>query len=90
MNKKKEKLNIRLKSSEKIKLMKNAEENDLNVSDYVRKLLFHSGKKLFDAEDRVIFLSVKLQEAVNYICEKYKEDKKLEGMMDEIWEHMKN
>ncbi len=88
---KSEKLNIRLKPSEKRKLTESAEENNMSVSDYVRKQLFHPDKKQFTVttSNKVVYLLVKLQEVCNYISEKYSGDNsKLEGMLEEIWEHM--
>ena len=90
MKGKKEKLNIRLMPSEKKRLVEKAEKNDMNVSDYVRKILFGKGKYQAERVDKIVYPLIKVQESANYINEKYSSgnDEKLERMLEEVWDYM--
>lgn len=80
-----EKLDVRVTSSEKNKILKRAKKLDMSVSNYLRMILLSQDKK---TEGKVVMgnMLVKSQELVNYIQDSYGNDKKLERMMDELWE----
>lgn len=85
-----EKITFRVRAAEKRRLCKKAEQEGLSVSEYIRKIVVsHEGKK-GEKDVRSGILLVKTSEILNYIQEKYDVDRKLERMVDELWESMKN
>lgn len=87
---KEEKLTFRITLNEKRKLEKNAKKADVSLSDYIRRIVFSSGRQGGKQDIMAGILVVKTSEILNYIQENYESDKKLEGMVDELWEIMGN
>lgn len=83
--KKDKKIIIRVSKVEKKRLKKNAETNNMNLSEYIiscgtRK---NNGNRDYDAN-----MAVAVQEILNYIEERYKEDIELRKRVDNIWENL--
>lgn len=81
-----EKLNIRITSSEKNKISKRAEILNMSISDYSRMILLSQDRKKTSGNVIMSNMLVKSQEIVNYLQDTYGNDKKLERMMDKLWE----
>lgn len=80
------KLNIRMTSSEKNRISKKAEKLDMSVSDYSRMILLSQDRNRTAANVLMSNMLVKSQELVNYIQDSYGNDKKLERMIEGLWE----
>ena len=89
---KKEKLDIRVSSKEKKKLLSSAKRIGLSLSSYVRIKLFSPDSKGRSAELRLKMgrITVETQEILNYIQDKYWEDEKLEKMVENLWKYIEN
>ena len=81
-----EKLNIRITSSEKNKISKRAEILNMSISNYSRMILLSQDRKQISGNVMMSNMLVKSQEIVNYLQDTYGNDKKLERMMDKLWE----
>lgn len=81
-----EKLNIRVSSDEKSKIMKKAKKMNMSVSDYSRMILLSKDKKGSVGNLMASNILAKSQELVNYIQDLYGNNKELGRMIDELWE----
>lgn len=85
-NNRDKKLNIRISSSEKDKILKKAKKLNMSISDYSRMILLSRDKKKTAGNLMASNILAKSQELVNYIQDSYGNDKELERMIDELWE----
>lgn len=85
-NNKDKKLNIRISSNERDKILKKAKKMNMSISDYSRMILLSKDKKETAGSLMASNILTKGQELVNYIQNSYGNDKELERMIDELWE----
>lgn len=89
-NIKKEKLDIRVSSGEKKKLVRRAKQLELSLSEYVREILFARGENKGCHSLMFTALAVQASEIVNHVQEYYGQDEKIERMAEELWKSMEN
>lgn len=79
------KIQVRCTVEEVKEIDKAASKCEMNRSDYVRQMLFHSGKGKSATLENVS-VAIAVQELLNYIEKNCPfEDKMLERKVDEIW-----